>query len=191
MDHYSALGVGRDASDEEIRRAYLRLARRYHPDLNTTESGGDPAAAEVRMRGINRAWEVLGSPASRAAYDRSMEGPRGVTPAGPTASTSRVRPPSRDFRPFVEDDEDDDDSWRYEPDEGDPASVPPRALLMAPPVLGLLGVALLAVSLATRLSPLAAVGIMCLVGSLLLFLGTPVVAMFLGRRSEEAARRRR
>jgi curved DNA-binding protein CbpA len=64
-DHYQALGVHPQASQADIRAAYLRLMRANHPDRRP----GDPAAAEVARR-VNAAWEVLGSSAARASYDR-------------------------------------------------------------------------------------------------------------------------
>jgi curved DNA-binding protein len=63
-DYYEALGVSRDASSDEIRRAYRTLARRYHPDVNK-----DPEAAE-RFREISEAYEVLRDPDKRAQYDQ-------------------------------------------------------------------------------------------------------------------------
>ena len=63
-DYYEVLGVSRDASAEEIRRAYRRLARKYHPDVNREEG------AEERFKEINEAYEVLGDEERRAAYDR-------------------------------------------------------------------------------------------------------------------------
>jgi curved DNA-binding protein len=63
-DYYETLGVSRDASDDEIRRAYRTLARRYHPDVNK-----DPGAAE-RFSEISEAYEVLRDPDRRAEYDR-------------------------------------------------------------------------------------------------------------------------
>jgi len=64
-DFYEALGVPRDASQEEIKRAFRRLARETHPDANP----GDPAA-EARFREIAEAYEVLSDPRRRASYDR-------------------------------------------------------------------------------------------------------------------------
>ncbi len=72
MDFYEVLGVRRNASAAEIRRAYQKQARRLHPDLNP----GDPIAAE-RFRVVSRAFEVLSDPQRRAQYDR------GETPAPP------------------------------------------------------------------------------------------------------------
>lgn len=63
-DYYETLGVARNADQEEIKRAYRRLARKYHPDVNK-EPG-----AEDRFKEINRAYEVLSEPEMRARYDR-------------------------------------------------------------------------------------------------------------------------
>jgi molecular chaperone DnaJ len=65
MDHYELLGVRRNASSAELRRAYQKLARRLHPDLNP----GDPLAAE-RYRAVTEAFQVLQDKERRAAYDR-------------------------------------------------------------------------------------------------------------------------
>jgi curved DNA-binding protein CbpA len=62
-DPYSVLGIPRDASDQQVRRAYRRLAKRYHPDLHPD------AQTSRQMRRINQAWEILSSPGRRARYD--------------------------------------------------------------------------------------------------------------------------
>lgn len=64
-DLYKVLGVGRNASDEEIKKAYRKLARRYHPDTNA----GD-ASAEERFKEISAAHDVLSDPEKRRAYDQ-------------------------------------------------------------------------------------------------------------------------
>lgn len=66
-DYYEILGVSRDADKEEIKLAYRRSARKYHPDVNK-EPG-----AEDRFKEINRAYEVLSEPEIRARYDRFGE----------------------------------------------------------------------------------------------------------------------
>jgi curved DNA-binding protein len=63
-DYYSTLGVPRDANREVIGRAYRKLARKYHPDLNKQPG------AEDRFREISEAYEVLKDPEKRARYDR-------------------------------------------------------------------------------------------------------------------------
>ncbi len=66
-DYYKILGVSRDASKEEIKRAYKRLAKKYHPDINK-----DEGAAE-KFKEINEAASVLADDAKRARYDRYGE----------------------------------------------------------------------------------------------------------------------
>jgi molecular chaperone DnaJ len=63
-DYYEALGIGRGASPEELKGAYRRLAKQYHPDVNK-----DPGAEE-RFKEINEAYAVLSDSQRRAAYDR-------------------------------------------------------------------------------------------------------------------------
>jgi molecular chaperone DnaJ len=64
-EYYEVLGVGRDASQDEIKKAFRRLARETHPDANP-----DDPQAEARFRQIAEAYEVLSDPQRRGAYDR-------------------------------------------------------------------------------------------------------------------------
>lgn len=71
-DYYSVMGVSRDASDKEIKVAYQRLARKYHPDLNKD------ASAEEKFKEIGEAYQVLKDPEKRKMYDQyGSEGPTG------------------------------------------------------------------------------------------------------------------
>src|SRR5437588_1073953 len=63
-DYYEVLGIARTASDDEIKKAFRRLAKQYHPDANKEQG------AEARFIEINEAYEVLSDPQKRAAYDR-------------------------------------------------------------------------------------------------------------------------
>ena len=76
-DYYKVMGVARDATDVQIKQAYRKLARKYHPDVSREKD------AEARFKEVGEAYEVLKSPERRAAYDQLGSGPR----------------PGEDFRP--------------------------------------------------------------------------------------------
>lgn len=63
-DYYATLGVGRNASADEVKTAFRKLARKYHPDVNP-----DDGSAERRFKEISEAYEVLGDPETRRKYD--------------------------------------------------------------------------------------------------------------------------
>lgn len=72
-DYYGILGVSKDASDDDIKKAYRNLAKKYHPDLNKD----NPEAAE-KFKEINEAYEVLGDATKKANYDKygNADGPQ-------------------------------------------------------------------------------------------------------------------
>ena len=64
QDYYETLGVSRDAGQKELKAAYRKLARKYHPDVSKEPD------AETRMREVNEAYAVLSDAEKRAAYDQ-------------------------------------------------------------------------------------------------------------------------
>ena len=98
-DYYEILGVKRDAKPEEIKKAYRRLARKYHPDVNP----GDKAAEE-RFKLTSEAHDVLSDPKKRSVYDRFGQysdnlADAAARGAGPIKLGTRT-PPGFDFTGF-------------------------------------------------------------------------------------------
>lgn len=104
-DYYEVLGVKRDASDDDVKKAYRKLARKFHPDLNP----GDKTA-EQRFKELQEAYDVLSDPEDRKLYDQYGENWRAVK-AGAGAppppgwertqrSTGGPRPEGFDFSEF-------------------------------------------------------------------------------------------
>src|ERR1041384_2995791 len=82
-DYYEVLGVKRDASDDDVKKAYRKLARKFHPDLNP----GDKTA-EGRFKELQEAYDVLSDPENRKLYDqygdnwRAVKAGAGAQPPG-------------------------------------------------------------------------------------------------------------
>ncbi len=68
IDYYKTLGIAKTASDKDIKKAYRKLARKFHPDLNPNDK-----EAEKKFKEINEANEVLSNPENRKKYDQYGE----------------------------------------------------------------------------------------------------------------------
>jgi molecular chaperone DnaJ len=75
-DYYEVLGVSRSADDDDLKKAYRKLARQFHPDINKD------AGAEDRFKEVNEAYDVLSDPDRRAAYDRFGHAANGMGGGG-------------------------------------------------------------------------------------------------------------
>jgi molecular chaperone DnaJ len=88
QDYYEILGVSRQASGEEIKRAYRRMVKKYHPDIYKGEDAND------RIKEINEAYEILSTPEKRAAYDgfghAGVEGGAGAAGGGGFADMADI-----------------------------------------------------------------------------------------------------
>lgn len=226
--------MSRSASKAEIRRAYLDLARRHHPDLNSGSSlpgssgsgasgSGDPTRGTsgrslVGIREINAAWDVLGDTTRRADYDRALAAGRSYghddvsggsgwwgtarrdsagtrsngfrTTADGSTTESNINRPKGVFTPY-DSGPDPTEGWRHSADSVNDATVPPRLLLAAPPLLFVVGAALVIAWLVIGVDALLAAGSMALFFSFLFFVGAPLVAMARSQNEEVRARRRR
>ena len=101
MNYYEILGVDRQASAQEIKKVYKKLARKYHPDLNRD----DPKTSEQKMKEINAAYETLSNEVARIDYNKKLDAEAEnsartntkKTSANPRVKTVRVNPEDVDF----------------------------------------------------------------------------------------------
>lgn len=99
MDYYKILGVTKEADEEQIKQAYRRMAKKYHPDLNP-----DDPEAEARFKDIVEAYETLGDAEKRKAYDAKQDkaaGQRRTT--GQSSARNSAFTPQMDFGAFTKD----------------------------------------------------------------------------------------
>ena len=163
--HYDLLGVSPHASQEEIRRAYHRQARRYHPDANPgTQTGRRSTMAE-----INAAWEVLGNPERRRAYDLSI---------GTRARPGAAAPADDDF--------DYDGGYEDLRHLYDDHVVPRRArpsdmLIMIPVLLAVAAVALFAFSVMSESEGMRTASLFMVPVTAATFVAAPLVSMLRAR----------
>jgi hypothetical protein len=94
LDYYAALGVKKDASVEEIDRAYRALARKVHPDRNA----GDAERADARMKQLNQIRETLTDPLLRVAYDDQLRRDRQSEPPSPRPQAPPAERPEQRWR---------------------------------------------------------------------------------------------
>src|SRR5215472_14610047 len=87
QDYYEVLGVSRSAKDDEIRKVYRKLARKYHPDLNP----GDKASEE-RFKKVQEAYDILSDAKKRQVYDQYGFYSDNIPPGGPGAGAGPQGP---------------------------------------------------------------------------------------------------
>jgi curved DNA-binding protein CbpA len=166
VNPYEVLGVRTDAPTDEIHRAYLQAARRYHPDFHTDASPRQRADAEEHMRLVNEAWAILGDPARRQAL-------------------ADAEPP-RPFQPFHVDED--------EPDPRDAPDVPyrptgpatgrQRVTTMAPVLLLAAALVVGIIGLFMRLTGIVAFAFILFLLACVGFLVVPLLALSRARQDE-------
>jgi len=89
-DYYAVLGLGRDATTEEVKAVYRELARTFHPDANVEATKAELFAAAEHFKRITEAYTVLSDPEKRALYDRYGESWREAEKKGRWPARSRA-----------------------------------------------------------------------------------------------------
>jgi curved DNA-binding protein CbpA len=182
VSHYDVLGVARDASPETIRRAYVALARQYHPDFHTTASVEVREANQRAMQAVNQAWTVLSDPTLRRRYDDRFG--QGTSDEDRRARDAADQAERAAWRPF------DDDDGEFDPRllDDEPARVVvsrrQQMATVAPTVLFFAGLGSIAVGLVVNLLPLAALGAVFVLLAALGFLVLPLLALSASVRND-------
>ncbi len=161
-DPYAVLGVSKGVSDPDLRRAYLKLARKHHPD-SQPEAKRD--AAERKMQEINAAWALVSDPKRRAAFDRNGSARSGGAGGAGSARSANFKADYSRERDWVHDPNDPywtkgEGAWISSPGPATRAGTGGAANLatMIPPALFVGGVLLMAFGLLISLGPLAVLG---------------------------------
>lgn len=174
------LGVARNAPVDEIRRAYVALARRTHPDV----AGDDPQTAE-QMRRINLAWEMLSDADERAAVDRRLaprpqSSPRPTPPARPEAASNEAASNEAD-----DNDGDGDYDFGHEDFDGDDrplsAGELPAFMRAGAPLAFVVGIFAVIFGVLAGGFVLVRLGVMLIGLSALLFMLSPFVVLIRSR----------
>ena len=191
MNHYEVLGVPMGADPAEIRRAYLLLARRHHPDLHAGDPPREQAESRRRMLEVNAAWAVLGDAERRRGYDRLVREGRARTGPAPVGRDGRVQAPAdpdrRGWAPLSGDTRwmSDFEGWRAEadalpPDPPVPGGRDPWKLL--PVGVFVASLAMGCVALVAMIRTLLAVAYVGVALSAVLFFALPLLEMTRRRR---------
>lgn len=187
MTYYDVLGVPADASHDAIRRAYVALARRYHPDFHTTSDPSVRAANERAMQAVNEAWAVLSDPAARQRYDRSLQAgePGGRTAGGGARRSAGVGYSGEDeFRPY-DDGDDDIDPRLFDDDAANVVVTRRKQIVMVLPTLTFFaGVGMVLVGLVINVLALSALGLAAILLASLAFVVLPLLALSASARND-------
>ena len=186
VNHYEVLGVPPASEPGEVRRAYLAAARRYHPDFHVDADPAVLAANARRMQELNQAWEVLGDPDARIAYDRSLAGADDPGVARRVAREPEV-PAGKGWTPRADDDGWMTDFGAWADEHDDLAPDAPRSsgrtlMTMLPVALFAAAGVCVFVGLVVKLKEVVALGAICLILAAGLFVMLPMFEMARGRR---------
>ncbi len=178
--HYDVLGVSPGATTDEIRAAYRRQARRHHPDTQPDADLETAEEARRTMTALNSAWEVLGNPTRRRAYDAGLVGGWSPVPEpGPGDGDGDDGADESDFDGHF--------AGYGEPD--DEPSGPRRAtdhLVMTPVMLVLAAVALFFFSMMSQWAALRTLSILLLPVAAVGFVAAPLFVMLRGRANDRS-----
>lgn len=187
MSLYDVLGVSPEVDQTELRRAFLRLAREFHPDHHVADDAAKRAESERRMRELNEAWSVLGDHQRRQAYNRTVElrtatdyvaaqhgatKPKSARTATATATATAPRP--RDWRSYAS------------PGPALKRPLSEQLVLMLPIVFLVLSVLLGGAAMILQVRAFAAVAVVSVGLAAVAFVVAPLMAM-----GDSARRRRR